>query len=100
MDKVNSGETPWTTVETIYRRRLEELLVTYGITVLTTGEIDTLARAWWRSGRGPTRSGHSASEASIHRHAPVPMRSFIGMVELARFAGLPWDCIITAENAR
>ena len=22
------------------------------------------------------------------------------MVELARFAGLPWDCIITAENAR
>ena len=22
------------------------------------------------------------------------------MVHLARFAGLPWDCIITAENAR
>ena len=22
------------------------------------------------------------------------------MVELARFAGLPWDCVITAENAR
>ena len=26
MDRVNSGEWPWTTVETIYRRRLEELL--------------------------------------------------------------------------
>ena len=22
------------------------------------------------------------------------------MVHLARFAGLPWDCILTAENAR
>jgi 2-haloacid dehalogenase len=22
------------------------------------------------------------------------------MVHLARFAGLPWDCVITAENAR
>jgi 2-haloacid dehalogenase len=23
-----------------------------------------------------------------------------GMIELARYAGLPWDCVITAENAR
>ena len=22
------------------------------------------------------------------------------MVHLARFAGLPWDCVLTAENAR
>jgi 2-haloacid dehalogenase len=26
MDRVNRGEWPWTTVETIYRRRLEEIL--------------------------------------------------------------------------
>ena len=100
MDKVNSGETAWTTVDAIYRRRLEELLSTYGITVLTTDEIDTLARVWWRLRPWPD------AIPGIHRLkrrylvTPLSNASFIGMVELARFAGLPWDCIITAENAR
>src|SRR5262249_29483515 len=31
---------------------------------------------------------------------PLSKASFAGMVHLARFAGLPWDCIITAENAK
>jgi 2-haloacid dehalogenase len=100
MDKVNSGETAWTTVDAIYRRRLEELLATYGITVLTPDEIDTLARVWWRLRPWPD------AIPGIHRLkrrylvTPLSNASFIGMVELARFAGLPWDCIITAENAR
>jgi len=100
MDKVNSGETAWTTVDAIYRRRLEDLLATYGITVLTADEIDTLARVWWRLRPWPD------AIPGIHRLkrrylvTPLSNASFIGMVELARFAGLPWDCIITAENAR
>src|SRR5262249_57847587 len=32
--------------------------------------------------------------------SPLPNASFIGMVRLAKSAGLPWDCILTAENAR
>jgi hypothetical protein len=56
MDQVNRGEIPWTTVDAIYRTRLEELLVTYGITLLTT----TRSTGWRASGggygRGPTRS--------------------------------------------
>src|SRR4029079_17955731 len=32
--------------------------------------------------------------------SPRSNASFAGMVRLAKFAGLPWDCIITAENAR
>ena len=48
MDRVNRGESPWTTVDAIYRQRLDELLVTYGVTGLTTGEVDALVRVWWR----------------------------------------------------
>lgn len=100
MDKVNRGETPWMTVDAIYRRCLEELLVTYGITGLTTGEIDALARVWWRL--RPWPDAISGIRRLKHRYIVTPLSnaSFIGMVELARFAGLPWDCIITAENAR
>ena len=32
--------------------------------------------------------------------SPLSNASFVGMVKLAKFAGLPWDCVITAENAR
>jgi 2-haloacid dehalogenase len=100
MDKVNRGEIPWTTVDAIYRTRLEELLAAYGVTGLAVDEIEALARVWWRLRPWPD------SVAGIQRLkrgfivTPLSNASFIGMVELARFAGLPWDCIITAENAR
>jgi 2-haloacid dehalogenase len=32
--------------------------------------------------------------------SPLSNASFAGMVHLARCSGLPWDCVITAENAR
>jgi len=32
--------------------------------------------------------------------APLSNASFAGMVHLAKFADLPWDCVFTAENAR
>jgi len=31
MDAVNSGRQPWTTVDAIYRRKLDELLPKYGL---------------------------------------------------------------------
>jgi 2-haloacid dehalogenase len=48
---------------------------------------------------GPTRSLASASKRK-YIISPLSNASFIGMVDLARSAGLPWDCVITAENAR
>src|SRR5262249_56142176 len=64
MDKVNRGEIPWTTVDAIYRTRLEELIVTHGIRGLAREEIDALSRVWWRLRPWP----HSL--AAIHRLHP------------------------------
>src|SRR6267378_2867044 len=100
MDRVNRGESPWTTVDAIYRQRLDELVVTYGLTGLTTEEVDALARVWWRL--SPWPDAVPGLRRLKHRYivSPLSNASFVGMVELARFAGLPWDCVITAENAR
>lgn len=100
MDRVNRGEIPWTTVDAIYRTRLEELLVSHGITRLTTDEIEGLARVWWRLRPWPDSVTGLQRLKRRYIVTPLSNASFIGMVELARFAGLPWDCIITAENAR
>src|SRR5437867_52978 len=99
MDQVNRGARPWTTVDAIYRRRLEELLAKYGVT-LATDEIDALTRVWWRLRPWPDALAGLRRLKQRYIVSPLSNASFIGMVELARFAGLPWDCIITAENAR
>jgi len=100
MDQVNRAEWPWTTVDEIYRRRLRELLRAHGIGGLTDAEIEHLNRVWWRL--APWRDSVPGLTRLRTRHiiSPLSNASFAGMVHLARFAGLPWDCIITAENAK
>jgi 2-haloacid dehalogenase len=99
MEKVNRGEWPWTTVDTIYRRRLVELLTAYGLD-RTPEEIDALNRVWRRLHPWPDTVAGLTRLRRRYVITPLSNASFAGMVYLAKFAGLPWDCIITAENAR
>ena len=99
MDRVNRGEMPWTTVDAIYRTRLEELLIAHRVS-LAADEVDALARVWWRLRPWPDSVAGIQRLKRRYIVTPLSNASFIGMVELARFAGLAWDCIITAENAR
>ena len=100
MDRVNSGEWPWTTVETIYRRRLDEILPQHGIEGLVEADLAHLTRVWWRLHPWPDAVPGLRRLRTRFILSPLSNGSFAGMVHLARFAGLPWDCIITAENAR
>jgi 2-haloacid dehalogenase len=100
MDCVNRGEWPWTTVEAIYRRRLEELLPRYEIDGLCEADLARLTRTWWRLHPWPDAVPGLRRLRTRFIVSPLSNGSFAGMVHLARFAGLPWDCIITAENAR
>jgi 2-haloacid dehalogenase len=100
MDRVNAGEWPWTTVETIYRRRLDELLLRYDLDGVGEADRDTLTRVWWRLHPWPDAVPGLRRLRSTFILSPLSNGSFAGMVHLARFAGLPWDCILTAEQAR
>lgn len=100
MEKVDSGEWPWTTIDAIYRRRLDELLDAYGLADRPRDEIENLNRVWWRLHPWPDSVPGLTRLRAHYILAPLSNASFAGMVHLARFAHLPWDCIITAENAR
>jgi len=100
MDKVNAGEWAWATVDVIYRRKLEELVTAYGMVALTEPEIAHLSRVWWRLRPWPDAVPALLGLKASYVIAPLSNASFAGMVHLAKFAGLPWDCVITAENAR
>ena len=46
MTRINSGEDGWANVDTIYRRRLEELLPKFGVTGLTAEEKERFNQSW------------------------------------------------------
>ena len=100
MDRVNRGEWPWTTVEAIYRRRLDELLPHYGLDGIGEADLTRVTQVWWRLHPWPDAVPGLRRLRARFILSPLSNASFAGMVHLARFAGLPWDCIITAENAR
>jgi 2-haloacid dehalogenase len=100
MDRVNRGESPWMTVDAIYRERLDALLAEQKVTGADAAEIADLAHAWWRLQPWPDAVAGLTRLRERYIISPLSNASFIGMVELARFAKLPWHCVITAENAR
>jgi 2-haloacid dehalogenase len=100
MDRVNRGEWPWTPVETIYRRRLDEILPRHGLDGLGEADRVRLTSAWERLRPWPDAVPGLRRLRERFIVSPLSNASFAGMVRLARFAGLPWDCVITAENAR
>ena len=100
LDRVNTGELPWMTMENVHRLALETPLAHYGVTGLTDDEIDRLVLARWRLHPWPDSVPGLTRLKQRYVISPLSNASFIGMVKLAKFAGLPWDCIITAENAR
>ena len=100
MDKVNAEEWPWTTLEEIYHRRLVELLPTYRIGGMSDAEVEHLNLVWWRLRPWPDVVAGLGRLKARYVLSPLSNASFAGMVHLGKFAGLPWDCVITAENAR
>lgn len=100
MDRVNRGEAPWMTMEHIHRQALGASLSRHGIGGLTEREIDQLVQARWRLAPWPDTVPGLTRLKQRYVISPLSNASFIGMVRLAKFAGLPWDCVITAENAR
>lgn len=100
MDRVNRGEVGWMTMEDIHRQALGASLARHRITGLTEREIDGLVQARWRLTPWPDAVPGLTRLKRRYVISPLSNASFTGMVRLAKFAGLPWDCVITAENAR
>jgi 2-haloacid dehalogenase len=99
LDRINADELPWMTMEDVHRLALQAPLARHRLT-LTDEEIDGLVRARWRLRPWPDSVAGLTRLKQKYVISPISNASVAGMVRLAKFAGLPWDCVITAENAR
>jgi 2-haloacid dehalogenase len=100
MDRVRRGELPWTRIDDLHRMILEELLGAAGITSICSDDVDHLNRAWHRLDPWPD----SVSGLTRLKERFVITTLSNGNVSLltnmAKRAGLPWDCVISAELFR
>src|SRR5438874_11601036 len=100
MEEVRLGRRPFTLLDVRQRESLLKLVARYGLKVLSHAEIDHLNRAWHRLDPWPDAVEGLTRLKKKFIIAPCSNGNIALMVDMAKRAGLPWDCILGAEVAR
>ena len=100
MEEVRAGRRPFTILDVLHRDSLDKLIERYRIEGLSDADLDHMNRAWHRLDPWPdVVSGLTRLKRKLIV-APCSNGNIALMVNLAKRAGLPWDCILGAETAR
>ena len=98
MDRVMRGEMPFQKIDVIHRAILEEVLAKFKITTLTEEEKVHLNLVWHRLKPWPD---------SVRGLKRLKSKFVIGtlsngntslLVNMAKFGGLPWDCVFSSDT--
>jgi len=100
MSRVRKGELPWTKLDVLHRMILDKVLDDFQITGLTEAEKDHLNKVWHRLKPWPDAVSGLTRLKRRYIIAPLSNGNVRLMVDMAKHAGLPWDCILGAEVAR
>ena len=100
MNRVRTGELPWTKLDALHRMTLDKILVDFRLAGLSEDEKDTLNRAWHRLAPWPDAVAGLTRLKKKFIIAPLSNGNISLMTDLAKHSGLPWDCILGAELVR
>lgn len=100
MKRVMSGELGWTRIDDLHRMILDDILVAFGVTSLSEGQKRNLNRVWHRLDAWPD-SVEGLTRLKERYTICTLSNGNIGLLtDMAKHAGLPWDCILSAEVFR
>jgi 2-haloacid dehalogenase len=97
MQRVRSGALPWLKIDDLHRLILDDLLADRGIVGLAERDIDFLNRVWHRLDPWPDAVPGLARLKARFVITTLSNGNFSLLTNMAKRAGLPWDCIISAE---
>jgi 2-haloacid dehalogenase len=97
MNRVRTGELPWTRIDDLHRMVLDELLVEVEIRGLSEAEIDHLNRAWHRLTPWPDALAGLHRLKSRFTIATLSNGNVSLLTNMAKNGGLPWDVVLSAE---
>lgn len=100
MEAVRGGARPYAKLDVLHRENLDQLLEEFDLGALGEADRDHLNRAWHRLNPWPDAPQGLARLKTRFIIAPVSNGNTSLMVDLARFASLPWDTVLGADTAR
>jgi len=99
MNRVRSGQRPWTKLDGLHRMTLDELLVRFKIEGLSEEEKKNFNRVWHRLKGWPDSPAGLTRLKKRFVISPLSNGNLSLLTEMAKFAGLPWDCILASDVA-
>lgn len=100
MQRVRSGELAWTRLDGLHRRILDEILPRFGLAHLNGEERAHLNRAWHRLDPWPDTLAGLTRLKSRFTICTLSNGNIGLLTNMAKRAGLPWDCVLSAEVFR
>lgn len=100
MDRVRRNERPWANIDVLHRERLDELIEQFGLAELSEAEKVHFNRAWHRLSLWPDSVPGLTRLKTKYILSTFSNGSFACLVNMAKHAGLPWDCIFCADIVR
>jgi 2-haloacid dehalogenase len=100
MERVRKGELPWTKLDVLHRKILDELITRFKIEGLTEDEKAQFNRVWHRLRPWPDSVAGLTRLKKRYVIAPLSNGNVSLLTNMAKFSGLPWDCILATELVR
>jgi len=100
MARVRSGELGWTRIDELHRLILEDLLPSFGLTHLSEAERVHLNRVWHRLDAWPDSVTGLLRLKKKFTICSLSNGNLGLLTNMAKRAGLPWDCVLSAEVFR
>lgn len=102
MEVVRRGDRPFARLDVIHRENLVQALRSWGLDpgAFDSAELDQLNRAWHRLDPWPDSIEGLRRLRRRFLIAPLSNGNIALLTNMAKRAGLPWDCILGAEVVR
>ncbi len=97
MDRVRKGELPWMKIDDLHRLILDQLLKDFQVAGLSEAEKDHFNRVWHRLDPWPDSVEGLRRLRKKYVLATLSNGNVSLLVNMAKRAGLPWDCVLSAE---
>jgi len=100
LDRVIKGELPFARLDDLHRGTLDGLLERFGVKGLSEAEKDYVNKVWHRLNPWPDSVAGLTQLKRKYIISTLSNGNVALLTNMAKHAGLPWDCILSAELFR
>jgi 2-haloacid dehalogenase len=97
MKRVRIGEQPWTTLDALHRASLDRLVAEFGIKGLSEEDLVHINLGWHRLNPWPDSVPGLIQLKSRFIIGPLSNGNVSLLLNMAKFAGIPWDMIFGSD---